>query len=217
MNKLLMIFAVFCLLLSSASGAATRIDVLGLFHGKAVLKVHGNRRVLSEGQSSPEGIKLLKANSEFALVEVDGVQMRLTMTSTTGIGTTYKSAEKASVRILPDQQGMYFVPGRINHSGVRFLVDTGASLVAMSATFARKLGIDYRMEGTPSQARTASGVAEAFTVTLKQVQVGQIQVPNVQAMVVLGDYPQFPLLGNSFLEKLEIERDGRMMLLRRKY
>lgn len=206
------------ILLCAPIQGATRIDVLGLFNGMAVLKVHGERRVLKTGQTSPEGIRLVESTSAYAVVEIDGIRKKLTLSNNAaGIGTEFKSAEKSSVRILPDKHGMYMVPGRINHSTVRFMVDTGASLVAMSSALARRLGIDYRMAGIPARASTAAGVVEAFRVRLNNVQVGDIRISNVEAMVVMGDHPDQPLLGMSFLEKVQIEREGKIMLLQSKY
>ncbi|NIR58755.1 MAG: TIGR02281 family clan AA aspartic protease, partial [Gammaproteobacteria bacterium] len=75
------------------------------------------------------------------------------------IGGTFERPEQVTVRIWPTPNRMYTVLGSINGYPVDFIVDTGATLVSMSGREARRLGIDYRVIGKPSQSSTASGIA----------------------------------------------------------
>ena len=112
---------------------------------------------------------------------------------------------------------MYAVLGSINGFPVDFIVDTGATLVSMSARQARRLGIDYRVVGTPGQSSTASGIDRIYVVNLDRVKVGDIEIRNVQGAVHDGDFPPATLLGMSFLSRLTIRQDGQVLELRKKY
>jgi aspartyl protease family protein len=81
---------------------------------------------------------------------------------------------------------------------------------------ARRLGIDYRTTGTEAATATASGIARSYRVTLREVRIGDIAVMAVPASVIDGDFPKQLLLGNSFLNHVELRRDGAIMELRKK-
>lgn len=202
-------------LFGTVSLAVGRVHVTALFDGKAMVEIDGKRRMLSVGQTSPEGVTLVSANSASAVLEIDGKKGTYRLGSR--IGGHYTSPDHNSVRILPDRAGMYRVSGSINGHPVPFLVDTGATLVAMNATDARGLGIDYRLKGQPMVVNTASGQARAYRVELDEVTVGNITVRNVAAAVVDGDSPDHVLLGMTFLGRLDLERSGSVMVLTQKY
>lgn len=201
---------------ASSAGAIESVVVKGLFKNTAVLSIDGKRRVLRAGSTSPEGVKLISATSKEAILEFDGEQKSYTLG--TEIRSTFAApAEKASIRIWPTELGMYAVRGSINGYPVKFLVDTGATLIAMNRREARRLGLNFRLDGEPGLSSTASGVVKTYRVTLKAVKVGQITLSNVRAAVIDGDYPEHVLLGNSFLNRLEMQRDGQVMVLRKKF
>jgi aspartyl protease family protein len=100
---------------------------------------------------------------------------------------------------------------------VNFLVDTGATTVVLNASQGRRLGLDYRMDGTIVSVVTASGVERGYQIKLRSVKVGQIELTNVEATVVDGAFPPEALLGMSFLGRLESESTPTMLLLRKKY
>jgi aspartyl protease family protein len=89
--------------------------------------------------------------------------------------------------------------------------------VALNADEARRLGIDFRVSGTPTSVGTASGVVRAWAVTLDTVKVGSLELHNIGAVVLEGSSPQHALLGMTYLGRLEIDNDGRLMTLRKKY
>jgi len=112
---------------------------------------------------------------------------------------------------------MYATVGSINGLPVSLIVDTGATQVAMNAAAARRLGIDYRVVGTPAAITTASRVERAWSVTLETVKVGNILLRNVQGVVLEGGQPEQVLLGMSYLGRLEISNDGQVMTLHKRY
>ena len=195
--------------------AVEKIVVLGLFKDKAIVKIDGKQHVLSAGQTSPEGVRLISANSEQAVLEINGTSSTYKLGTHIGSQFAQPSAGR-SVQIWPDSHGMYATVGSINGYPVDFLVDTGATLIALNRNQAKRLGIDYLVDGIKGTSSTASGVVTTYYVQLKKVRVGEIELRSVDAAVVDGDFPREVLLGNSFLNRLNMRRDGRMLELRKK-
>lgn len=191
-----------------------RITVLGLFKDKAVVRIDGKRRLLRAGVRSPEGVVLISASSEGAVLEVDGE--RRTYSLGNQVSTRYAQAPSKEVRIWRNAGGMYTTVGSINGHPVDFMVDTGATAIAMNADQARLLGIDFRLDGEQGMAHTASGAARVYQVNLDRVGVGDIVLHNVEAVVLEGSAPHTALLGMSFLGRLQIEHDGKAMVLRQR-
>jgi aspartyl protease family protein len=94
-------------------------------------------------------------------------------------------------------------------------VDTGASVVSLSADDARRMGIDYT-RGEPVQMSTANGVIPAWRLTLASVKVGEVMVYNVDSVVSSGAMP-FVLLGNSFLSRFQMTRSNDQMVLEKRF
>ncbi len=196
--------------------AIEKIIINGLFQDKAIVTLDGKQRVLTKGIPSPEGVLLIQANSKQAIIEIDGEQE--TYVLGTHIGNKFKKPTSGKKLILtPDSGGMYNISGSINGSHVSFVVDTGATLVSMNSNVAKKLGIDYKHTGEESFSYTASGKDIVYVVNLGKVKVGDIELRNVKGAVHQGDFPLITLLGMSFLGKLDMKREGRIMELHKKY
>ena len=208
MRKLLL--AVFLLLASGAGAEDLDIDVIGLFKDAALLQINGNRHFLRTGELSPEGVRLLKADSREALIQVGAEKMKVNLS--TRIGTDFKPMTHATATVAMDRNGRYETTGSINDQTVAFVIDTGANTVAISSRQASALGIDYK-RGPVRLATTASGAVRSWQVTLDSVQLGDIRVPNVPAAVLEGNYPQKVLLGMTFLRFVDIKQgDGTIQL-----
>lgn len=203
------------LLWAPAALAVERVRVLALFPDKAMLSIDGRNRVLASGQTSREGVRLISADPQRAVVEIDGRRQELRLG--TGVAASYQQPTAAEVRIAKGDRGSFRTQGWVNGRPVRFLVDTGASGVAMSQVEADRLGISYRMDGLPISVSTASGVVRGYRIELDSVRVGEIELSRVEGIVVQGESPREILLGMSFLGRLEIEQAGNLMVLRRKY
>jgi len=206
---------VFSLLVASVAPAAPAVRVVGLFRDSAVVIIDGKQRTLRVGQTSPEGVKLVSADSEAALLEYDGEEFKGMLDGR--VSTRKKSPSTQEVQIWRNTLGMYATTGSINGLPVSLLVDTGATQVAMNAAQARHLGIDYRVIGAPAAIATASRVERAWAVTLDSVKVGEIELRNVAGVVLEGAQPQTVLLGMSYLGRLEMTNDGRLLTLHKKY
>ncbi len=206
----------FCtLLLTMVAGASPAVRVLALFSDKALLEIDGEREVLAVGARGAHGVRLLAADSDRAVLEIDGSRRELPLD--TRVSARKRAARVTEVQVWRNQQGMYTTVGSVNGLPVNFMVDTGATQVALNAIEARRLGIDYRVAGEPASVVTASGIEQVWSVTLQRVRVGELELRNVPAVVMEGAYPPIALLGMSYLGHFEISNSGRMMTLRKKY
>ena len=98
---------------------------------------------------------------------------------------------------------------------MRFMVDTGATSIAIPAADANRLRIDYQ-KGRRVSTQTANGVAPAYLVTLDSVRIGGIELNNVEAIVIEQGLA-VGLLGNSFLSRTEMRREGQTMTLTKRF
>lgn len=212
MKKIISVFLLFSVVAQFVSAAD--IFVLGLFKNKAIVKIDGKQRVLKKGKTSPEGITLIFSDSDVAVLEIDGKQQEFKLGH--HVSTSFKEKELAEAKIMP-VNGMYATTGFINGQAVNFLVDTGATWIAMNANQARHLGINFRYIGKRGHASTANGIATIYRIVLDKVRVGEIELTNVKAAVMDGNSPAQVLLGNSFLNRVEMQRQGRVMLLKQKF
>ena len=206
----LLLIAAALLLSHAVSGQETDIEVVALFKNAAMLKIDGKQQFLKTGETSPEGIYLEEADSETATIQHEGSSVVLGLSRR--ISTRYEEPGQATVSLQINSQGQYITTGSINGSPVKFLVDTGANIVAMNTKTARGLGIDTST-GRKMNATTAGGTIASTEVYLGKVQVGDIAVSNVQAVVLEGDFPTDVLLGMSFLRKVKIEENAGLMML----
>jgi aspartyl protease family protein len=204
-----------CLLPVHIASAAPDVRVVGLFSDRAVVVIDGRRTVLRVGQTGPQDVKLIAADSEAALLEIGGESIEARLDGR--VSARKQSAPVSEVQVWRNPQGMYTTVGSINGLPVSFMVDTGATLVTLNSGQARRLGIDYRVTGSQSVVTTASGVEPAWSVMLNRVRVGDLELHNVAAVVLEGAQPRTALLGMSYLGRLEISNSGRMMTLRKKY
>lgn len=195
--------------------AAPNVRVDGLFKGAAVLTINGQQVMLRDGKTGPEGVRLISATSRSAVVEIDGKHHDMKLHA--AIGGQFKEAEVRQVVIRKNNADQYMVNGSINGQSVQFLVDTGATAVAMNEMDARRLGLQYRIDGTEAQVVTASGVAKSWKVTLDSVKVGEISVSNVEAVVVQGGFPTQVLLGMTYLNHVKLQEQNSVLMLERKY
>ncbi|NOX42760.1 MAG: TIGR02281 family clan AA aspartic protease [Gammaproteobacteria bacterium] len=218
-NKLTTLIYLLLIQLSfvTPASAVNTIQVMALFNGKAVLKIDKVQHTLSIGDTSPEGVKLVSADSEKAVLEVDGQKKTYKMGNAVSIGTQYSKPTERVSQAFADRHGMYFIQGSANGYPIKFLIDTGATSIAMNSVHADRLGIDYKLIGKQGLVSTASGIAKAYSITLNKVKVGEIELRNVAAVILDGGFPTEVLLGMSFLGRVTVEREGNLMRIIKKY
>jgi aspartyl protease family protein len=209
--------AAVCCLAAAVPAAAQDVALAGRMGDKALLVVQGRSVVLGVGQTQA-GVRFVRWDGEAAVVEQSGGQVRLRVGAAparvgeAGSGAPTRSASEIVIPVGPG--GHFVTAGSINGQSVRFLVDTGATLISLSRAEATRLGLDLKgARGVLTQ--TAAGVAPGQVLMLQRVRVGDVEVYNVQALV--GEAPMpFILLGNSFLERFQWRRENDVMRLQRR-
>lgn len=215
MRRLELLAASLLLSCCTLAQAETQVQVVGLFPNAAVLLVDGQRKLVKAGQVGPGGVKVLSADSKGTVLLVDGVQRSYSLTreySQGGMATPQRTQASISKGV----GGHFWVAGSIEGHPVQFLVDTGATSVAMNEGQARRLGIDYRVVGTPMVAGTAGGNVRGWRIRLDSVKVAGLEVLGVEAAVLEGDSPTEVLLGMSFLNQVRWREDNGVLLLESK-
>ena len=120
-----------------------------------------------------------------------------------------------SVVSIPRTNGPFFTQGRVNSGSVRFLVDTGASTVALTLEDARKSGVKINTLVYNIPVDTANGRVMAANTMLKEVRIGGVRVTNVRALVI-SEGLHISLLGMTFLGELQkVEVMPNQLILRR--
>ena len=213
---ILILIASLSLLFLTDVYAIEKLEVQALFSNKAVLMIDGKRHILAVGESSPEGVKVVSANSSGTVLEVDGQQKQYNLANTVTVSTKFTQRKLQKETIYINSAGMYKTFGNINGRPVKFLVDTGASAISMNSSQAKQLGIRYKRTGIPASVSTASGFAKAYRVRLQSVSVGDIKQNNVEAFVLEGNHPGPILLGMTFLGQLTVKHSGNAMTLTQK-
>ena len=203
-----------CLILMVPRVHAVDVGLAGLFPGKALLTIGGGPpRIVAVGVTTPEGVKVVSTDGETATLEVGGTKRVLRVGQNVAAQPSTSGSQK--VVLTADSAGHFLTSGNINGTTVRFLVDTGASMVSLGASDARRIGIDAS-KGEQALTSTANGQAVVTRVKLDNLRVGEITMNNVDALVHQQDMP-FALLGMSFLNRMEMQREGDTMTLKKRY
>jgi aspartyl protease family protein len=206
--------ALACLWLAASGVQAADVGLAGIFPGKALLTINGGApRIVPVGSKTDEGVRVLSIDGETATIEVDGKKRMLRVGQ--NVASQPSGGGPATVVLTADAAGHFLTTGIINGTSVRFLVDTGASMVALGASDARRIGIDPR-KGEIGYTQTANGVTQVSRVKLDTVKIGEIMLNNVDATVHQHDLPVV-LLGMSFLNRMEMQRNGGTMTLKKNY
>lgn len=119
----------------------------------------------------------------------------------------------AEVSLIRNRYGHYVASGTINGQEVIFLIDTGATDVAIPNTLAHRLGLS---RGPRGQYNTANGLIEAFQTTLESVVLGRIEVREVRASIVPNMSNDHVLLGMSFLRHLDFSQEDNKLTIRQR-
>jgi len=190
---------------------AQNVSLAGQMGNKALLVIDGQTQTLAVGDSA-RGVRLVQLQGETAVVERGGVQSTLRVGGAPARLAGGVAISAAREIVIPVGPGGHFVTtGAINGRAVQFMVDTGATLVALGQAEADRIGLDYR-SGQRVQTHTANGSAPGYLVTLTSIRVGEVEIANVGAVVVPAPMP-LVLLGNSFLSRMQMRRDNDVMRL----
>ena len=205
---------------TSVASAAPAVALTGILGSKALLVVNGTApRALAAGESH-QGVTVVSVGREEAVVALDGARHTVRLgdapVSVGGRGGGNPSIANSRQRVLlaSDGQGHFVGAGQINGQPMQFMVDTGATTVALGAPDAKRLGLRHE-SGTPVRMGTANGMVQGWRMQLDSVRVGEVEVKNVEAVVMPHALP-FVLLGNSFLRGLQMSRNNEQMVLEKR-
>lgn len=112
-------------------------------------------------------------------------------------------SQSRTMRIPADSRGHFVLEAEINGKQVEMLVDTGATVVALPQSVARRAGLSLKKDDFTASATTANGTIPAAPVVLKQLRLGSIRLSEVEAMVLPDASLSKALLGMSALRRLE--------------
>jgi len=202
--------------LASCPLAAAEVSLIGTFgNSAAILSIDsGAPKTVKVGQRAG-AITLISVEQDRATIELDGKRRVLQRGQTYSSSTAGGAAGAQSVTLAVGAGGHFMAEGQINGGAIRFMIDTGATTIAIPASEANRLRIDYQ-RGRRGSVNTAGGPTEAYAVTLDSVRVGGIELQAVEAMVIERGL-NVALLGNSFLNRLEMRREGQTMTLTKRF
>jgi aspartyl protease family protein len=210
------------LIVSTVSTAyAQAIDLQGILPGgKAVVSVAGGAPKIVQSGALVDGAKIITVEANSILVEAAGKKFRIEL----GAGpmrlpaaSTGSSDGSGAGRVVltADSRGHYVTTGFVNNKPQQFLVDTGASIVALSKADALRLGLNLA-NGRTVQANTANGRAYGTAIRIDSLRIGEITVNNVETWV-LDDLAGPALLGMTFLSRTAMQQEGGSLTLVKRY
>lgn len=201
---------------AGAEAADRRVALSGSMGSQALLVIDGGApRAVAVG-ATLNGVKLVSLGEAQAVVEVDGRRQTLRLgEAPVNLGGAASAGTGSEITLSSDANGHFQANGQINGRGVVFMVDTGATMIAMGQDEAERIGVPYKT-GERIGIRTANGNTVGYRISLTTVRVGDVEVHNVAAVVQPAPMP-FVLLGNSFLNRFQMKRDNDTMVLQRRF
>jgi len=197
------------------AAAAQSVTLAGSMGSKALLVIDGQPHTLAVGQSAA-GVTLLQLADGQAQVQRGGSTATLRLGGAPArLAGTPTASTAAQEIVMPVGLGGHFTSaGSINGRAVQFMVDTGATVVALSQGEAERIGLDWR-SAPRAMTQTANGAVPVHRVSLSAVRVGEVEVSNVEAIVMPAQMP-YVLLGNSYLSRFQMRRDNDVLRLERR-
>ena len=209
-------FATLALALLAGAAAAQSVTLQGMLGNKALLIVDGGAPKSVAPGESHKGVKVLSTLGDQAVVEIEGRRHTLRVgDAPASVGGGAGPARGSRIVLTAGSGGHFLTAGAINGRAVQFMVDTGATSVAMGVADAERLGVDYR-KGQLSRGNTANGIVTTYLVKLHSVRVGEVEVFEVDAAVLPAMSGPI-LLGNSFLSRFQMTRMNDQLVLERRY
>jgi aspartyl protease family protein len=195
---------------------ADSVALTGMFGNKALLVVNGGApKTVAPGETH-QGVKVISTAADQAIIEQAGKRVTLRVgdapVSTGGSSTVSRGTR---IVLTAGSGGHFVTAGQINGKTVQFMVDTGATSVAMGAQDAERAGINYKA-GQVIGISTANGNTQGYRIKLNSVRIGDVEVFDVDAIVTPQAMP-YMLLGNSFLTRFQMTRENEQMTLVKRY
>ncbi|MFI8616249.1 TIGR02281 family clan AA aspartic protease [Acidovorax sp. NPDC077693] len=201
------------LCLAPAWAHAQSVGIAGMLGSKALLVVDAHPpRALGAGDEF-QGVKVLSVGKEEATVEVKGAQ-RVLRLGEAPVSVGRKGGSGRRVVLMADSRGHFLNSGMINGRVMQYMVDTGASSVAIGRADADRMGLNY-LNGQPVRMNTANGVTQGWRIKLDSVRLGDVEVFGVEAVITPQPMP-YVLLGNSLLNEFQMTRINNEMVLEKR-
>jgi aspartyl protease family protein len=195
--------------------AATQVNVVGLFSGKAIVIINGGAPTSIGAGQTKNGVKLIAASSESATFLVEGKKQTLKMGQAASVAGSTAPVGNEALSLYADQAGHYYGTLSINSAVLKYVVDTGATTVALNSGDAKYAKIDYE-KGERINMSTANGLVSAYLVKLNTLKIGSITLHDVVATVNEGGSPPVVLLGMSALNRMNMKNENSIMTLSKK-
>ncbi|MES2785285.1 MAG: TIGR02281 family clan AA aspartic protease [Pseudomonadota bacterium] len=204
--------------LVSTGAHAQAVALQGMLGNKALLIVDGSAPKSVAPGETHLGVKVLSTAGDEAVVDIKGQRRTLRVGEAPASvgGTGASRATGAKIVLTAGNGGHFYSQGAVNGRAVYFVVDTGATTIALGASDADRLGINYKASGQQGRVGTANGVVNVWRVRLDSVRVGDVEVHGVDASILPTSMP-YVLLGNSFLSRFQMTRSNDQMVLERRY
>ncbi len=220
------LFALLLAALATAADAPT-IKVQALLNGKAVMQIGDEPAVLMKVGESRQGVKLLAADTNTALLLVNGVKQKLALTVGAGLQPSVVSSQVIRPYLPPtpepsestgklelpaDAGGHFHLTAMVNGKRIPFVVDTGATYVVLTEAQAKLAG--YKLDdGRPVRALTANGETINYQIVLRSVQIGSMTFARVNAVIAPTLEGGEGLMGMSVLRQMQFRQQGNTLKL----
>lgn len=192
---------------------AQEVGLAGIMGSKAMLMINGSEpQAVPVGQTL-DGVKVVSVQGDQVMIEIGGKKRPLRV-GQYAVGAANGDGS-SKIIMTADGQGHFYTTGTINGTSVRFLVDTGATMISLGMSDARRVGVDFN-RGEKTLTNTANGQAVVSKVQLDTVRIGDVTLHNVGALIHQTDMP-IALLGMSFLNRMDMQRDGSTMTLKKRF
>ena len=216
--------ALLSMLAAFPAAHAHSVALAGMLGSKALLVVNGTAPKTVASGDTHEGVKVISTSNDHAVIEQSGKRFTLRLgDAPVHMGAARRSGMSGGmgggrgnkIILTAGSGGHFMTAGQINGRAVQFMVDTGATTVAIGALDAERAGLNFK-SGQPVMMSTANGMTQGYKIKLDSVRVGDVEVLDVDAVVTPQAMP-FMLLGNSFLTRFQMLRNNDQLTLTRRY
>jgi aspartyl protease family protein len=203
--------------LGPALAQAQSVAMTGSMGSKALLVVNGGPPKALAAGDTHAGVKVLSVKASEVVVEIAGKRETLALGGApVSVGSGGGGGGSGTQIVLSAGSGGHFTTqGSINGRSTNFVVDTGATSVAMGINEARRLGSKFE-QGDTFMSGTANGNVLTYRVFLTSLRIQDVEVNNIEAAVVSANMP-YILLGNTFLTRFQMKRENDVMTLTRRF
>lgn len=196
--------------------SAQSVAMTGGMGSKALLVIDGAPPKAVGVGDTFKGVKVISVNSDQTVVEMKGQRQTVLLGGAPiSVGGGGGGGGGAQIVLSAVSGGHFMTQGSINGRATQFMVDTGATSVAMGLDDAQRMGIKLQ-DAQQIRVGTANGVVTGYRVMLSSVRIQDVEIYSVEATVTPQAMP-YTLLGNSFLSRFQMKRENDTLTLTKRY